>query len=132
MSKRAWCLGAFLLLLVGCCSNPPEADVLRNHRKQLIESIRPALVDALEKAVDKEGKPLYIDAYRTEKVNLVDEIIAASARVAPTDEDGGKYTAPALPWAQTTGSRSLTQPSANCGPCCHDDKHPVAAPNGGN
>jgi hypothetical protein len=87
-----------LLMTVGCASNPPEADLLREHRRHLIESVRPALVDALNRAKDAEGNPLYIDPYRDEKVNLLDEIIGSSARVAPTEEDGGVYTPEPLPW----------------------------------
>ena len=91
-----------LLLLVsaGCvCTDPPEADLLRENRRHLIESIRPALVDALNKAKGPDGAPLYIDAYRNEKVNLVDRIISESARLAPSEEDQGKYTPEPLPWA---------------------------------
>jgi len=85
--------------LTGCCVlDPPEADLLRENRKHLIESIRPALVDALDRAVDKNGTGLYIDAYRDEKVNLLDRIISESARVAPTEEDAGVYTPEPLPW----------------------------------
>ena len=57
-------------------------------------------MDALNRAQDKEGNNLYIDAYRNEKVNLLDRIISESARVAPTDEDGGVYTPEPLPWGQ--------------------------------
>lgn len=63
-----------------------------------MESIRPALVDALDKAKGPDGEPLYIDAYRDEKVNLLDRIISESARIAPSDEDGGEYTPEPLPW----------------------------------
>jgi len=71
---------------------------MRENRRHLIESVRPALVDALDRAKDAEGNDLYIDAYRDEKVNLLDRIISESARVAPSDEDGGVYTPEALPW----------------------------------
>jgi len=57
-------------------------------------------VDALHRAVDEDGQPLYIDPYRDEKVNLLDRIIEGSARVAPTDEDGGQYAPEPLPWRQ--------------------------------
>ena len=57
-------------------------------------------MDSLNRAQDKEGNNLYIDAYRVEKVNLLDRIISESARVAPTDEDGGVYTPEPLPWGQ--------------------------------
>ena len=92
-------MGMALLLLVGCaCNNPPEADLMRENRKHLVESIRPALVEALDRATGPDGEPLYIDAYRIEKVNLLDEIIRQSARVAPTEEDAGVYTPEPLPW----------------------------------
>jgi len=90
-----------LLLMTGCaCTNPPEADLLRENRKHLIESIRPALVDSLNRAQKPDGTPLYIDAFRTKKVELLDEIIRQSARVAPTDEDQGEYAAEPLPWKE--------------------------------
>jgi hypothetical protein len=57
-------------------------------------------VDALNRAQDKDGNNLYIDAYRDEKVNLLDRIISESARVAPSDEDGGAYVAEPLPWKE--------------------------------
>ena len=63
-----------------------------------MESIRPALVDALHKAKKPDGKPLYIDPYRDEKVKLLDEIIRQSARVAPSDKDQGQYAPKPLPW----------------------------------
>jgi hypothetical protein len=56
------------------------------------------LVDALNRAQKPDGSPLYIDPYRDEKVNLLDEIIRSSARVAPTEEDAGTYTPEPLPW----------------------------------
>jgi hypothetical protein len=87
-----------MLALAGCCSNPPEADLLREHRRHLIESIRPALVDALDRAKKPDGSPLYIDPYRDEKVNLLDTIIQSSARVAPSEEDGGVYQPALPPW----------------------------------
>lgn len=87
--------------MAGCvCTDPPEADLLRENRKQLIESIRPALVDALHRATRPDGSPLYIDAYRNKKVDLLDEIIRQSARVAPNDEDQGEYTPEPLPWKE--------------------------------
>ena len=90
------------LLTSGCAwfGTPPEADLLKENRKHLIESIRPALVDALDKATKPDGTPLYIDAYRNKKVDLLDEIIRQSARVAPTEEDEGKYTPESPPWRQ--------------------------------
>lgn len=99
MVKRKLMATALVLLMTaGCCSNPPEADLLREERRHLIESIRPALVDALHRAQKPDGSPLYIDPYRDEKVNLLDEIIGSSARVAPTEEDGGVYKPEPLPW----------------------------------
>lgn len=92
-------IGLMLMLMSGCaCSNPPEADLLRENRKHLIESIRPALVEALDKAKKPDGTPMYIDAYRTKKVDLLDEIIRQSARVAPNDTDQGLYTPKQIPW----------------------------------
>jgi hypothetical protein len=55
-------------------------------------------VDALNRAQKADGSPLYIDAYRDEKVNLLDTIIEQSARVAPSDEDSGQYAPEPLPW----------------------------------
>jgi len=101
--KSHWALTMVMILLPvtnGCAwfGTPPEAELLQENRKHLVESIRPALVDALHKAKGPDGEPIYIDAYRTEKVNLLDEIIRQSARVAPTDEDQGQYTPEPLPW----------------------------------
>lgn len=99
MKRKMATLMLGLLLATGCaCTNPPEADLLRENRRHLIESIRPALVDALNRAQKPDGKPLYIDPYRDEKVNLLDEIIRQSARVAPSDTDGGVYQPEPLPW----------------------------------
>jgi hypothetical protein len=56
------------------------------------------LVDALDRAKGPDGEPLYIDPYRDEKVNLLDEVIRSSALVAPTEEDKGAYTPEPLPW----------------------------------
>ena len=76
-----------LLLMTGCvCTDPPEADLLRENRKHLTESIRPALEEAMDKATKPNGKPAYIDAYKQEKLNLLDRIISESARVAPDKE----------------------------------------------
>jgi len=100
--QMTWMVALLLSLLIsGCaCTNPPEADLLRENRKHLIESIRPALADSLDKAKKPDGTPAYIDAYRDEKMNLLDEIIRQSARIAPTDEDGGQYTPAAFPWKE--------------------------------
>lgn len=73
---------------------------MRENRRHLIESTRPALVDALNRAVDANGDPLYIDAYRDEKVATLDRIISESARIAPSDEDGGQYAPEPLPWKE--------------------------------
>jgi len=54
----------------------------------------------LNRAQKPDGTPLYIDAFRTKKVELLDEIIRQSARVAPTDEDQGEYAAEPLPWKE--------------------------------
>lgn len=90
-----------LLLMTGCaCTDPPEADLLRENRKHLIESIRPALVEALDRATKPDGSPAYIAPYKIEKVNTLDRIISESARVAPSDEDGGVYTPEPLPWSE--------------------------------
>lgn len=99
MKQKMAALMLGLILMTGCaCTDPPEADLLRENRRHLIESIRPALVDALNRAKKPDGTPLYIDPYRDEKVNLLDEIIRQSARVAPNDEDGGQYAPEPLPW----------------------------------
>jgi len=103
MVKRTmWAVAMLLTLMVsGCvCTDPPEADLLRENRKHLIESIRPALVEALDNARKPDGSSLYIDAYKIEKAKLLDRIIIESARVAPSDEDGGLYTPKPLPWAE--------------------------------
>ena len=104
MVKRTTLVSFLLLTLLmsGCAwfGTPPEADLLRENRQHLVESIRPALVDALDKARRPDGMPLYIDPYRDEKVNLLDRIIIESARVAPSDEDGGLYSPEPLPWKE--------------------------------
>jgi hypothetical protein len=40
----------------------------------------------MDKATKPNGKPAYIDAYKQEKLNLLDRIISESARVAPDKE----------------------------------------------
>ena len=87
MVNRTLLALALILLMTGCvCTDPPEADLLRENRKHLTESIRPALVEALDKATKPDGSPAYIDAYKDEKKNLLDRIISESARVAPDKE----------------------------------------------
>ena len=44
-------------------------------------------MEALDKATKPDGTPAYIDAYKTEKVNLLDRIISESARIAPDEEE---------------------------------------------
>jgi hypothetical protein len=86
--QMTWMVALLLALLMsGCaCTDPPEADLLRENRKHLVESIRPTLVEALDKATNPDGSPAYIDAFKTEKVALLDRIISESARVAPDAE----------------------------------------------
>jgi hypothetical protein len=103
MVRQATQVVTLLLILTmsGCvCTDPPEADLLRENRRHLIESIRPALVEALVKAKKPDGSPAYIDAYKNKKVDLLDEIIRGSARVAPTEKDGGLYTPELPPWKE--------------------------------
>ena len=86
----------------GCCSLfASDKDLLLEIRDDLSESVRPTLVEALDKAVGPDGEPLYIDAKRTEKANLVDGIIGSIDRVyPPTDDDGepAPYEPAPLPW----------------------------------
>jgi hypothetical protein len=99
--SKVMLLSLLMLLTAGCaCTDPPEADLMRENRKHLIESVRPALVDALNRAQKPDGASLYIDAYRDEKVHLLDRIITGSARVAPSEEDAGAYTPEPLPWKE--------------------------------
>ena len=87
----------------GCCSLfASDKDLLLEIRDDLAESVRPTFVEALDKAVGPDGEPLYIDAKRTEKANLVDQMIESVDRVyPPTDEEGepAPYKPAPLPWA---------------------------------
>jgi len=87
----------------GCCLfTKGDEDLLKEIRSGLVESVRPALVDALDKAKDAEGNPIYIDPYRNEKVNLVDGMVKAIDRVYPNTDDSGQaapYNPKQPPWA---------------------------------
>jgi hypothetical protein len=88
---------AFLLVvgMAGC--KCPEKALILQLRENLVVSTRPALVDALDKAKKKNGKPAYIDAYRDEKVATVDTSIESIDRVYPPEEP---YVREALPWKE--------------------------------
>lgn len=95
-------VGAVLVVWTSGCAcfgEPPEKALLLEIRKDMVESVRPALVDALDNAKGPDGQPLYIDAYRTEKVNLVDRVIQSVDRVYPPEQP---YTPEPLPWAKPT------------------------------
>ena len=90
------------LILNGCCAFTMSDEALvRAIRDGLEQSVRPTLVEALDKARDVEGNPLFIDEVRTEKVNLVDQMIDSIDRVYPPVDDDGQpveYTPKSLPW----------------------------------
>jgi len=90
-----------LVSATGCCTCPNTEPLLREIRKDLVESTRPGLADAMDKAKGPDGKPIYVDAYRDEKVGLVDRMILSIDRVFPAkDKDGKetKYVPEPLPW----------------------------------
>ena len=88
-----------LLPLSGCCSLfATDEDLLRETRKALVESTRPALVDALDAARPHDGM---VDDLRTERVNTVDQIIESIDRVYPAVGENGEekpYDPEPLPW----------------------------------
>jgi hypothetical protein len=103
MRKLLLCL-VMTVLLSGCslfC--PSDEPLLREIRSTLIESTRPGLVDALDKARGPDGTPLYIDAYRNEKVNVVDQMVQSIDRLyPPVDESGNPapYAPEPKPWGE--------------------------------
>lgn len=116
MKKVMLCL---LILLAGCFTS--DELLLREMRKDLVESVRPGLVDAMDKAVGPDGEPIYVDAYRNEKVNLVDRMILSVDKLyPPVDENGNatSYTPEPFPWAASpnpaeeapAGETSETEP----------------------
>ena len=95
---------AIVLTSTGCCSLfATDKDLLIQIRTDLVESVRPTFVESLDKAVGPDGNQLYIDAKRTEKANLVDQIIESIDRVYPPKDETGEptpYTRPTLPWSE--------------------------------
>lgn len=90
------------VFLTGCsCLGESDEMLLREIRKDLDESVRPALVDAMHKAKTTDGKPAYIEPYKDEKARLVDTMINAIDRVYPNKDKNGKtimYVPKPLPW----------------------------------
>ena len=76
-----------MLSFSGCPSlSATDEDLMREIRVDLVESTRPALVEALRVARPYDGM---IDPLRTERVKTVDAIIGSIDRVyPPADEDG--------------------------------------------
>ena len=80
-----------------------DEALLREIRKDLVESTRPTLVDALDHARGHDGM---IDALRSEKVGTVDQMVESIDRVyPPVDEDGNPipYQRGELPWDNSGG-----------------------------
>lgn len=101
MRKFILCL-VIALSFTGCCAlSESDEALLREIRSTLVESTRPALTDALDNAKKDDGSPLYIDAYRDERVNTVDTMVEAIDRVYPAVDDSGNpepYEREPLPW----------------------------------
>ena len=82
---------SLVLVMAGCCSNNVDEDLLREIRAGLADDVKPTLQKALEAAKTPDGKPLYIDAYKKEKVGVVDAMVKGIDRVyPPKDKKGGK------------------------------------------
>lgn len=102
--KKTFLVAAFplILMLSGCCLFVENDDALiLEIRADIVESIRPAMVDALDMAKDETGAPAYVDPYKTEKVNLLDQMVDSIDRVhPPVNEDGepAPYVPAKLPW----------------------------------
>ena len=93
-----------VLPLSGCCLlGASDEALLREIRQGLVESTRPALVDALHHA---RGHDNVIDALRSERVNTVDAMIDSVDRVYPPEDKDG-HPAPhkpaPLPWESNGG-----------------------------
>lgn len=91
-----------VFMLSGCCLFVESDEALvREIRADIVESIRPTMVDALDKAKDENGAPAYIDPFKTEKVNLLDQIVHSIDRVHPPVDENGEpapYEPGAMPW----------------------------------
>lgn len=102
--KRLILMLALVVSMSGCAIfGATDEALLREVRKDLVESTRPALVDALNHARGHNGM---IDPLRTEKVNTVDAIIDSVDRVyPPEDEDGNPnpYRPSPIPWENGRG-----------------------------
>ena len=84
-----------VILLNGCCLFATDEDLLRLIRQDLKESLRPAFVEALDKAKDDDGNSLYIEEYKDAKVELLDTMIKSIDRVYPPETP---YHPEPLPW----------------------------------
>ena len=80
-----------ILPLSGCCMfGATDEALLREIRKDLVESTRPTLVEALDNARGHDGM---IDPLRTERVKTVDAMVESVDRVyPPVDEDRSRGT----------------------------------------
>ena len=85
--------------LSGCAwFSPTDEALLREIRKDLVESTRPTLVEALKTARPHDGM---IDPLRTERVKTVDQMVGSIDRVyPPVDKEGNPapYVPGTLPW----------------------------------
>lgn len=102
MRNRIIQLLALIAISVSLCGcrllGESDEALMRQIRLDLVESTRPALVNALDKA---RGHDNMIDPLRTEKVKTVDRMILSIERVYPnTDEEGNltPYSPAPMPW----------------------------------
>ena len=75
---------ATTLFVSGCCTNI-DKDLLLEYRADLVEDVLPAYREALDKAAGPDGRPLYIDPYKREKLGVVEAMIKGIDRVYPPE-----------------------------------------------
>lgn len=90
---------AFVLAMsTGCCAIfGSDEPLLREIRADIVESIRPGMVDAMDKARNPDGTHIYIEPYMDAKIELLDTTVESIDRVYPP-ADGEPYKPEPAPW----------------------------------
>jgi hypothetical protein len=94
MRKTGLLLALLMAAVAGCAS---DKDLLLEMKKHLIENVRPNYAAALQESKTPDGKPLYIEIYKTTQMGVVDQMIDSIDRVYPPEK---KTELPALPWVK--------------------------------